>query len=65
MGANHTLEKFLYLDTTLSQRQPDHTQPRQFAFRVGESKKLKFTITPGMMSFYNDDGKLTLERGGC
>jgi len=24
---------------------------------------LKFTITPEMMSFYNDDGKLTLEPG--
>jgi beta-glucosidase len=30
---------------------------------AGESKKLKFTITPEMMSFYNDDGKLTLEPG--
>jgi beta-glucosidase len=24
---------------------------------------LKFTITPEMMSFYNDDGKLTIEPG--
>jgi len=31
--------------------------------KVGESKKLKFTITPEMMSFYNDEGKLTLEPG--
>jgi beta-glucosidase len=31
--------------------------------KAGESKTLKFTITPEMMSFYNDDGKLTLEPG--
>ena len=31
--------------------------------QVGESRVLKFTITPEMMSFYNDDGKLTLEPG--
>ena len=31
--------------------------------KAGESKNLKFTITPEMMSFYNDDGKLTLEPG--
>jgi beta-glucosidase len=31
--------------------------------RAGESKMLKFTITPEMMSFYNDDGKLTIEPG--
>ena len=31
--------------------------------KVGESKTLKFTITPEMMSFYNDEGKLTLEPG--
>jgi beta-glucosidase len=31
--------------------------------KVGESRKLKFTITPEMMSFYNDAGKLTLEPG--
>jgi beta-glucosidase len=30
---------------------------------AGESKTLKFTITPEMMSFFNDDGKLTLEPG--
>jgi beta-glucosidase len=30
---------------------------------AGESRTLKFTITPEMMSFYNDDGKLTLELG--
>ena len=40
--------------------------------KAGESKTLKFTLTPEMMSFYNDDGKLTfepgefrLEVGGC
>jgi beta-glucosidase len=31
--------------------------------KAGESKTLKFTITPEMMSFYNDDGKPTLEPG--
>ena len=31
--------------------------------KAGESKTVKFTITPEMMSFYNDDGKLTLEHG--
>jgi beta-glucosidase len=31
--------------------------------KAGESKILEFTITPEMMSFYNDDGKLTLELG--
>lgn len=31
--------------------------------KAGESKTLTFTITAEMMSFYNDDGKLTLEPG--
>lgn len=31
--------------------------------KTGESKTLKFTVTPEMMSFFNDDGKLTLEPG--
>ncbi|HET9913984.1 MAG TPA: glycoside hydrolase family 3 C-terminal domain-containing protein [Anaerolineales bacterium] len=31
--------------------------------KAGESHNLKFTITPEMMSFYNDDGRLTLEPG--
>jgi beta-glucosidase len=31
--------------------------------KAGESRSLKFTVTPEMMSFYNDDGKLTLEPG--
>jgi len=31
--------------------------------KAGESKTMKFTITPEMMSFYNDDGKRTLEPG--
>jgi beta-glucosidase len=30
---------------------------------AGESRVLRFTITPEMMSFYNDDGKLTIEPG--
>jgi beta-glucosidase len=31
--------------------------------KAGERSTLKFTITPEMMSFYNEDGKLTLEPG--
>jgi beta-glucosidase len=31
--------------------------------RVGESRKLNFTVTPEMLSFYDDNGKLTLEPG--
>jgi beta-glucosidase len=31
--------------------------------RAGESCSVKFTLTAEMMSFYNDDGKLTLEPG--
>ena len=31
--------------------------------KAGESRTLKFTLIPEMMSFYNDDGKLTLEPG--
>jgi beta-glucosidase len=30
---------------------------------AGESRILNFSLTPEMMSFYNDDGKLTLEPG--
>lgn len=33
------------------------------ALKAGESKMLKFTFTPEMMSFFNDDGRLTLEPG--
>src|SRR5688572_1419089 len=31
--------------------------------KAGESRSLQFTLTPEMMSFYDDDGKLTLEPG--
>jgi beta-glucosidase len=31
--------------------------------KAGESCTLKFTLTPEMMSFYNEDGKLVLEPG--
>jgi beta-glucosidase len=31
--------------------------------KAGESRSVKFTLTPEMMSLYNDDGKLTLEPG--
>jgi beta-glucosidase len=35
----------------------------RLALKAGESRTVKFTVTPEMMSFYNDDGKLTLEAG--
>ena len=35
----------------------------RITLKAGESHTLKFTLTPEMMSFYNDDGKLTLEPG--
>ena len=31
--------------------------------KAGESRSISFTITPEVMSFFNDDGKLTLEPG--
>jgi beta-glucosidase len=31
--------------------------------KAGESRSLVFEVTPEMMSFYNDDGRLTLEPG--
>jgi beta-glucosidase len=31
--------------------------------KAGESRELKFTVTPEMMSFFDDEGKLTLEAG--
>jgi beta-glucosidase len=33
------------------------------ALKAGESRTVKFTLTPEMMSFFDDDGKLTLEPG--
>jgi beta-glucosidase len=36
---------------------------RRIALAAGESRKIEFTITPEMMSFINDDGKMTLEPG--
>jgi len=35
----------------------------RFTLEPGESRTLKFTLTPEMMSFVSDDGKLTLEAG--
>jgi beta-glucosidase len=35
----------------------------RITLKPGESRSVKFTMTPEMMSFYNDDGKLTLESG--
>jgi len=31
--------------------------------KIGQSRSISFMITPEMMSFYNEDGKLTLEPG--
>ena len=36
---------------------------RNIQLKKGESKELTFTITPEMLSFINDDGKETLEKG--
>jgi beta-glucosidase len=36
---------------------------KRVLLKAGESRALKLTLTPQMMSFYNDDGKLTLEPG--
>jgi beta-glucosidase len=33
------------------------------SLKAGESRSVKFTLTAEMMSFYNEDGKLTLEPG--
>ena len=35
----------------------------RIALEPGQSRTLKFTLTPEMMSFFDDDGKLTLEPG--
>jgi len=36
---------------------------KRVMLKSGESKTLEFTITPEMMSFYDDEGKLTIEPG--
>jgi beta-glucosidase len=36
---------------------------QRVALKAGESCTLRFTVTPEMMSFYDDDGKLILEPG--
>jgi beta-glucosidase len=35
----------------------------RISLKAGESRVVEFTLTPEMMSFYNDDGKLALEPG--
>jgi beta-glucosidase len=35
----------------------------RISLKAGESRVVEFTLTPEMTSFYNDDGKLTLEPG--
>ncbi|EKD88913.1 MAG: hypothetical protein ACD_34C00276G0003 [uncultured bacterium] len=54
----------------LSDLQASTTVPLQhlvgferFELQPGASRSIEFTITPEMMSFFNDDGKLTLEPG--
>jgi beta-glucosidase len=36
---------------------------QRVTLQPGESRTLQLTLTPEMMSFFNDDGKLTLEPG--
>lgn len=36
---------------------------QRVSLAAGESRTITFSITPEMMSFFNDDGKLTLEPG--
>ena len=36
---------------------------KRITLEAGESQLLEFTLTPEMMSFFDDDGKLTLEPG--
>ena len=36
---------------------------KRLVLEAGESQDIRFTVTPGMMSFYDEDGKLTLEKG--
>ena len=35
----------------------------RMVLKQGEERNVEFTLTPEMMSFYNDDGKLTMEPG--
>ena len=62
---NHPAHGIPYLNVPASTVVPLHHLIgfERLNLKGGESKTLNFTITPAMMSFYNDDGKLTLEPG--
>lgn len=66
-GASDSAEvaQFYLTDTQASSIVPLHHLIgfERVMLKAGESRALKFTITPEMMSFFNDDGKLTLEPG--
>ena len=66
-GASDSAEvaQFYLTDTQASSIVPLHHLIgfERVVLKAGESRTLKFTITPEMMSFFNDDGKLTLEPG--
>jgi beta-glucosidase len=66
-GASDSAEvaQFYLTDTQASSIVPLHHLVgfERVVLKAGESRALKFTITPEMMSFFNDDGKLTLEPG--
>jgi beta-glucosidase len=66
-GASDSAEvaQFYLTDTQASSIVPLHHLIgfERVVLKAGESRELKFTITPEMMSFFNDDGKLTLEPG--
>ena len=66
-GASDSAEvaQFYLTDTQASSIVPLHHLIgfERVMLKAGESRKIKLTITPEMMSFFNDDGKLTLEPG--
>ncbi|WP_345324955.1 fibronectin type III-like domain-contianing protein [Candidatus Villigracilis proximus] len=66
-GASDSAEvaQFYLTDTQASSIVPLHHLIgfERVTLKAGESRKIKLTITPEMMSFFNDDGKLTLEPG--
>ena len=66
-GASDSAEvaQFYLTDTQASSIVPLHHLIgfERVTLKAGENRKIKLTITPEMMSFFNDDGKLTLEPG--
>jgi len=62
---NHPAHGIPYLNVPASTVVPLHHLIgfERLNLKAGESKTVNFIITPEMMSFYNDEGKLTLEPG--